>query len=175
MRVPEIAEGLAAEGASAIASVGEVSTDGTWNTSPTRAKLSGTHRAFSAEHDAVLTERLKALVRELGAELEITTSAPAVSNEGATVRCLEHACEDLGVPVRPFEQPLVFADDVAEFLRRVPGCYFLVGARPPDLATGAPHHSPKFRIDEGSFGAAIAVLATLAARLAATTIQEEES
>jgi amidohydrolase len=175
MRVPEIAEGLAAEGASAIASVGEVSTDGAWNTSPTQATLSGTHRAFSAEHDAVLTDRLRGLVKDLGAELEIMTSAPAVVNDGPTVRLLHRACADLGVPSQSFEQPLVFADDVAEFMRRVPGCYFLVGARPPDLGTGAPHHSPKFRIDEGSFGAAIAVLATLAARLAATTNQEEES
>jgi amidohydrolase len=175
VRVPEIAEGLAAEGASAIASVGEVSTDGTWNTSPTQATLSGTHRAFSAEHDAVLTQRLRGLVKDLGAELEIMTSTPAVLNDGPTVRVLHRACADLGVPSQSFEQPLVFADDVAEFMRRVPGCYFLVGARPPDLGTGAPHHSPKFRIDEGSFGAAIAVLATLAARLAATTNQEEES
>ena len=175
LRVPEIVEGLFAEDTSAIASVGDVRTDGAWNTSPTQATMSGTHRAFSAEHHAVLTERLSELVEEVGAELEITTTCPAVVNDVPTVGALRLACADLGVPTLTLEHPLVFADDVAELMRRVPGCYFLLGARPPELEPGPPHHSPKFRIDEAPFGAAIAVLATLAARLGATTTQKEES
>lgn len=174
LRVPAITEGLFAEGASAIASVGDVTTDGAWNTSPTRATLSGTHRAFTAEHHVVLTERLRELVKELGADVEITTTCPALRNDGPTVRTLQQVCADLGVRAQRLERPLVFADDVAELVRRVPGCYFLVGARPPDLEVGPPHHSPNFRIDEAPFGAAIAVLATLAARLAATTNHKEK-
>lgn len=54
----------------------------------------------------------------------------------------------------------------------VPG---LLGARPTAVVEAGPHHSPKFRIDEGAFGTGIALLASLAARLAAPTAQTEDA
>lgn len=169
LRTPDIAQGLTAEGAPAVASIGNVTTDGAWNTAPTHAILWGTHRAFSAEHHAILNERLHKFVDEIGGELEITATAPAVVNDTATVTALESMCVALGVPLLHLEKPLVFADDVAEFLNRAGGCYFMLGARPPDVEVGAPHHAPAFRIDEAAFGTGIALLTNLAARLAATT------
>ena len=168
LRTPDIAQGLTAEGALAVASIGNVTTDGAWNTAPTHAFLGGTHRAFSAEHHVTLNKRLHRLVDEIGGELEITATAPAVVNDTATVTALESVCSALGVPLQHLEKPLVFADDVAEFLSRAGGCYFMLGARPPDLEVGAPHHAPAFRIYEAAFGTGIALLSNLAARLAAT-------
>jgi amidohydrolase len=50
------------------------------------------------------------------------------------------------------------AEDFSEFITRVPGCYFFVGAR--NEATGAvhPHHSPHFDLCEQSLPVAVAVL-----------------
>lgn len=169
LRMPGLAGGLSAEGAAATAAIGNVTTDGAWNTSPTHAELWGTHRAFSAAHHEELNLRLRRLVEEIGGDLEITATAPAVVNDAATVAELAAACDALNVPVRRLEKPLVFADDVAEFLNRAAGCYFMLGARPADLEVGAPHHAPEFRIDEGAFATGIAVLVNLAARLAADT------
>jgi amidohydrolase len=39
-------------------------------------------------------------------------------------------------------------DDVACFLERAPGCYYLVGAGHPEKGPVAPHHSADFDIDE---------------------------
>jgi amidohydrolase len=39
-------------------------------------------------------------------------------------------------------------DDVGLFLRRVPGCYFLLGAGNESTGITAPHHHPDFDIDE---------------------------
>jgi metal-dependent amidase/aminoacylase/carboxypeptidase family protein len=63
--------------------------------------------------------------------------------------------------------PLTVSDDMAEFLTRIPGCYFMLGARPPDAATPPAHHSPTFRIDEASFATGVRMMAATAARLAA--------
>ena len=55
---------------------------------------------------------------------------------------------------------------MSEFLQRVPGCYFFVGAGRPDGTSGA-HHSPAFALDEGCLPVAARVLATAAVELAA--------
>jgi len=172
LQVPGITAGLEAEGVSAVAGIGAVRTDGAWNTSPTEAVLSGTHRAFSRAHHAELGDRLASLVEAVAArsgvrfELHVDATAPAVVNDPTTVDELLQTCRELEVPASRLEHPLVFADDVAELLDRVPGCYFMLGARPPELAKGAPHHSPQFRIDEAVFPAGMSVRASLATRLA---------
>jgi amidohydrolase len=58
------------------------------------------------------------------------------------------------------------SDDVAEFLTRIPGCYFMLGAMPPGEPPPA-HHSPGFRIDEEALELGVKVLAGAASRLAA--------
>jgi amidohydrolase len=56
------------------------------------------------------------------------------------------------------------AEDFGEFLLRVPGCYFFVGAR--NDATGAvhPHHSPRFDLCEDALPVAVDVLEAAALR-----------
>lgn len=166
LRVPGIADGLEHEGCRALAAVGSVITDGAWNVSPTEATLSGTHRAFTAEHHAILGERLSALADGVSAELHVDATTPAVVNDRSTVAELEAVCAQLGVACARLEKPLVFADDVSEMLSRVPGCYFMLGARPPDQPEGEPHHSPQFRIDETPIQSGMTLLSTLAATLA---------
>jgi len=62
-------------------------------------------------------------------------------------------------------RPLTVSDDFAEFLTRIPGCYFMLGVM---LEGGPPpaHHSPGFKIDESALEAAVKVLAGAASRLA---------
>ena len=63
-------------------------------------------------------------------------------------------------------RPLTVSDDFAEFLTRIPGCYFMLGVMPPGETPPA-HHSPGFRIDEDPLEIGVKVLAGSAARLAA--------
>ena len=42
------------------------------------------------------------------------------------------------------------ADDMAEFLKIMPGCYFFVGSANPERGLAAPHHSPGFDFDEAA-------------------------
>ena len=64
-------------------------------------------------------------------------------------------------------QPITVGDDVACFLDRVPGCYFLIGAGDVANREVAPHHHPEFDIDERALPIGVevmsrAALATLA-------------
>lgn len=37
---------------------------------------------------------------------------------------------------------------MSEFMQKVPGCYFIIGAGDPILKEKVTHHDPKFDIDE---------------------------
>src|SRR5207249_1261369 len=63
-------------------------------------------------------------------------------------------------------KPLTVSDDFAEFLTHIPGCYFMLGARPEGDKPPA-HHSPGFRIDESAFPLGVSLMAGAAARIAA--------
>jgi amidohydrolase len=54
--------------------------------------------------------------------------------------------------------PVTVGDDVACFLERVAGCYFLVGAGDASGRPVAPHHHPEFDIDERCLPVGVEVL-----------------
>jgi amidohydrolase len=60
---------------------------------------------------------------------------------------------------------LTVSDDFAEFLTRIPGCYFMLGAMVPGARPTA-HHSPGFKIDEDAFPVGVKLLAAAASRIA---------
>jgi amidohydrolase len=57
---------------------------------------------------------------------------------------------------------ITVGDDVALFLERAPGCYFLVGAGDVARHPVAPHHHPEFDIDERCLPIGAGVLARAA-------------
>jgi amidohydrolase len=54
------------------------------------------------------------------------------------------------------------SDDMAYFLKAVPGCYFIVGARNAQKGASYPHHHPRFTFDEDAMSIAVEVLARAA-------------
>jgi metal-dependent amidase/aminoacylase/carboxypeptidase family protein len=63
-------------------------------------------------------------------------------------------------------RPLTISDDFAEFLTRIPGCYFMLGGMPPGSEKPPAHHSPTFRIDEDALPLGVRLLAASATRIA---------
>jgi amidohydrolase len=82
---------------------------------------------------------------------------------------MEVAKDLVGERASTLGQPLTVSDDMAEFLTRIPGCYFMIGAQPPDANPPPAHHSPGFRIDEASFATGVRMMVASAARLAASS------
>ena len=169
-----VVEGMAHDGTACACSAGVLAAGTAPNVVPSTASLRGTLRTFTAEQSVGRDRRAARAVRgdrraptPASSSSTLGDHAPAVVNEarvadvvrGAAAACAIGVDHVLDIP------PVTPSDDVSEFLNRVPGCYFFVGAARPD-GTSGPHHSPTFAIDEGCLPVAAKVLATAAVELA---------
>ena len=107
---------------------------------------------------------------EIGSGLDLVHgTVPLLNDPDVTATVLAVGRELIGERASRLGSPLTVSDDMAEFLTRIPGCYFMLGAMPPDAETAPAHHSPGFRIDETSFATGVRMMAATAATLAAET------
>lgn len=172
-RLHTIVEGLVAEDAQCHTTVGQVVTDGFFNVVPRRATLRGTVRTFTPEFREEALERLRGLMLETDTEFAVRSdlriayeTIPLYNEPNVTATVLDAAREIVGAKASVLGRPLTVSDDMAEFLTRIPGCYFMVGARPADAEEPPAHHSPGFRIDEAALETGVRVLSESAVRLA---------
>jgi amidohydrolase len=173
-RLHTVVEGLEYEGTGCHCTVGDVRTDGAWNVVPRSVAIKGSVRTFTPELREEALRRLGDLLLESDTEFEVVSelslvhgTIPVFNDPNVTRTVLEVGAELFGDRAQRVGSPLTVSDDMAEFLTRIPGCYFMLGARPPDAATPPAHHSPTFRIDEASFATGVRMMAATAARLAA--------
>lgn len=150
---PALVSDLAHGDACCAATLGVLSGGTAFNVVPTAASIEGSLRTFTTTERSTAKKRLRALVdKEVGngvqAELIYGASAEPVVNDRVATSMLSDAARSvLGADAVVDPGPLTASDDAAEFLARLPGCYFLVGAA---VAGRQPtqHHSPQFHIDE---------------------------
>ncbi|HEX6548675.1 MAG TPA: M20 family metallopeptidase [Candidatus Dormibacteraeota bacterium] len=172
-RLFSVVEGLELDGVPCHTTVGDVRTDGAWNIVPRRVHVRGSLRTFSPDLRQQALQRLDDLALEAGTEFEVEAavrivmgSSPLKNDPDVTSTVIETGRELIGDRMQHLGRPLTVGDDIAEFLTRIPGCYFMLGCRPPDAETPPAHHSPTFRLDEPAFATGVRVLAESAARLA---------
>ena len=172
-RLHTIVDGLEAEGAACHTTVGQVFTDGFFNIVPRQATLRGTVRTFTPELRAEAMDRLRGLLLETDTEFGVTSdvrvvyeTVPLRNEAGVTEVVLEAGRDVVGEDATVLGRPLTVSDDMSEFLTRIPGCYFMVGAKPPELEEAPTHHSPTFRIDESALEVGVRVMLKSAVRLA---------
>ena len=114
--------------------------------------IKGTIRAFTAEiREQIISavERTATGIAETmrgGAEFKLLNGAPPVVNDPEVASWVVGIAEQVpGVDkVGPHEEVPV-GDDMAEFINRAPGTYFLLGAGDP---VRPPHHNARFVFDE---------------------------
>ena len=58
---------------------------------------------------------------------------------------------------------MMVAEDMAEYLNRVPGSFFVLGAMPDGVSRAEPHHQPAFRHRRARAAPGVAILAEVAA------------
>ena len=100
-------------------------------------------------------------------ELELPEHTRAVVNDAEATALVEAEASVVIGPDQVFRMPPVSpSDDVSEFLRHLPGCYFFVGGGAADGSSGM-HHSPTFLVEDESLRVGASVLARSAVALAA--------
>ena len=131
------------------------------------ARLRGTLRAFDPELVKELPRRMEQVVAGICAafgaryELRFEPGTPPTINDPALAETVRQAAVEIVGSNKVRTDPDVrtmAAEDFGEFLQRVPGCYFFVGAQ--NAASGAvhPHHSPRFDVCEDALPVAVRVL-----------------
>ena len=142
------------------------------NVVPREAVIRGSLRTFEDAQHALALERLRSLAAEVEAEytvrleLELPAPVPAVVNDAAATAVWRAAATRVLGEARVLEMPpSTPSDDVSEFLRRVPGCFFFVGAA-PGAQLPPMHHSPDFAIDETALRVGMITLTATAIDLA---------
>ena len=122
------------------------------NVIPDSVILEGTVRAFKPEIRSTIfkaTERVAAAVASsMRAEAHfehLYGSPPVINNPEVAAFVARHATAVVGEEMVGEVTPTSMGDDMSEFLNRVPGCYFFIGAA---AKGGEGHHSVRFDFDE---------------------------
>jgi amidohydrolase len=172
-RLHTVIDGLEYEGTNCHATVGNVVSDGAFNVVPRGVKVKGSVRTFNAALREEALGRLRDLLRETDTEFEVSSTldliyatVPLMNEPNVTRTVLDVANSLIGDKASILGRPLTVSDDFAEFLTRIPGCYFMLGAAVPGEKPTA-HHSPGFKIDENAFPVGVKLLAGAASRIAA--------
>ena len=98
------------------------------------------------------------------AEIEIVESYPGVVNWPAESDLARGVAEELlgADRVRVLDAPTMGTEDFGCFIREIPGCFYMIGVRNPELGAVHPLHSPRFIADEAALPVLIAVHAGIA-------------
>jgi amidohydrolase len=133
--------------------------------------MKGTIRTFDgATREGIvrrMTEVVESTARALGgsATIEIKAISPATVNDDRIAQLVrDTAIEVLGAEQVTADQFTMTAEDMSEFLSRVPGCFFFIGSANAEKGLNAPHHNPHFDIDEDVMPMGVATLASAALR-----------
>lgn len=135
------------------------------------AEIEGTTRAFSPELRSQANSELEALAKSTAAiyggtaEVEWRDNASPLINDPASCEEAQKVASELFGPenVVTSRVPSLGADDMADFINRVPGCYAYVGSSNPDFPNSCvAHHNDHFDIDEKCLTAASAMYAAYA-------------
>ena len=131
------------------------------NVTSEKVRLQGNVRWFSSDERRRALVRVRAIAEGVAqslraeAKLQITASAPVTMNSETYVDLIQEVAHETHWATAKDVSPLTASDDFARYLQKAPGILFGVGAGKPG---SAPHHHPKFDIDERSIGGMCEVL-----------------
>ena len=172
-RLGEVASGLRYEETDCVCSAGTIHAGTAVNVVPTSARVTGTLRTFTESQHQDALARLQDLCDRVGddqgvhVELEVPEHTRAVVNDAEVTAVVETEASAMIGPAQVFRMPPVSpSDDVSEFLRHLPGCYFFVGGGAADGSSGM-HHSPTFSVEDASLRVGAGVMVRSAVSLAA--------
>ncbi len=133
----------------AVLSIGTIQGGSAFNVLAERVQMSGTLRTFDPATRARIIERMHGLLGGVcaahGASYQLTFrdyAPPVVNDAGATEHLRAAAAAVLGDEAVADGPMMMVAEDVAEFLDRTPGSFFVLGAMPETAAAGAAPQPP---------------------------------
>ncbi|MDD2454277.1 MAG: amidohydrolase [Synergistales bacterium] len=154
----------------AVLTIGRIEGGRAFNIIAESCTIEGTVRTLSPETRAFVEERIRAIASRVAegmrgeAEVKYESGPPALINDrDFTKKFQEFAAELAGADkVKEISEPTMGGEDVAFFLEKVPGTFFVHGSCNPEKGQVYPHHNPKFDIDEDTLPLGSALFAGFA-------------
>jgi amidohydrolase len=153
----------------AVVTVGSLQAGAAPNVIPDYAHLRGTLRSFSEEVRELLKRRVREVLEGTAAaagcraEFELKPGYPTLVNDPAAARLAGLvAAEVFGADNVVEHPPIAAAEDFSYFLQNRPGAFVFVGASNKAKGITAPHHSPRFDVDEDALPRGTELLVRLA-------------
>jgi amidohydrolase len=154
-----------------VVTIGSIHAGETHNVIAATAELQGSIRSFSEAVRELLHRRIAevatGVAAALGAAAEVTITRcvdPTVNAPAPTALVYEVAAGVLGEEQINTTYQTTGGEDFSAVLARVPGNFFFLGARNQERGYTAPHHNPRFDIDEACLPQGVAILCEAAAR-----------
>jgi len=151
----------------AVVSVTMVQTGDAFNIIPKECLMRGTIRTFQPEIRALVLRRFEELCVGLAESFQCAASvktkriAPSVSNDENAARELRALARKLYPDAEvSADERTMGSEDMAFMMDEIPGCYIFVGSSNAEKGLDAPHHNPKFDIDEACLTRAAALVAS---------------
>lgn len=138
-----------------VVSVTRVAAGTASNVIPDQAELEGTVRSLGGRLYADVARRLTALVSGVAGALGCSATVdylrltPITVNDAAMTALVARVAGELVGPKNVLtDARMLGGEDFSLFLQKVPGCFAWVGSANATKGLDAPHHSPRFDIDE---------------------------
>lgn len=154
----------------AVISVTQVQGGDAFNVIPMTVQLSGTIRTFKPAVRSIVLERFLEVVggvsRSMGCEakIELESITPAVTNDPVITKRVQSIADSLQLDHQMQDDfSTMVSEDMAVIMQEIPGCFIFVGSANPEENLDAPHHHPKFDIDEKALTTGSALMAASAA------------
>ena len=152
----------------AVVTIGAIHGGTAHNVIPDAVRMLGTVRTFNDELRDTMASKIEMVLggccssSRAAYDFAYTRLYPVTSNHaGETAYLVDLATNTLGRQ-NVAEQPKIMgAEDFSFMLQRRPGCFFFLGAQ-VDPKVDAPHHSPRFTIDERAFENGVRMMVALA-------------
>jgi amidohydrolase len=148
----------------AVVSATSISGGDAFNVIPQDITVKGTIRTFDPKVRAIVLDRFNQIAtgvaESMGCqiEIEIKSITPAVINDPRITRSvLDTTSKYFGEYTINRNEITMGSEDMAYMMDDIPGCYIFIGSNNPEKGLDAPHHNPRFDVDERSLplGAAL--------------------
>ena len=150
----------------AVVGIGTLHAGTQYNIVAKEALLEGTTRSFSSQTRAYINQRVGEIAQQTAAlyggsaQVEFRDYAAPLINDGQVIDEITPLAQKVVGKDRVIhnQEKMMQADDFADYLAHVPGCYVFIGSRNSQSCnTGRPHHHAQFDIDEDAMLLSLAV------------------
>jgi len=138
-----------------VVSIGTIKGGYAFNIIADVVEMEGTTRALDADLQKTLPSRIERIIKGVTSSMradydfDYTFLYPVTVNDQGMARLIEEvAATVVGQENVVSFEGTMGGEDMAFYLREVPGCYFFLGSSNKEKGLDHPHHSPQFDFDE---------------------------